>query len=250
MSDFPYRLTVAIGTRGTLGLIVLQVDETIEQDFRRLLPAQDLALYVSRIPSGADLTEDSIAQMERDLPAAAALLPQAPEFDVAGYACTSGTALIGAARVAELVRGACRARSVSTPLTAAGTALRHLGLRRLGIVSPYAAEIADGLRDAFEAMGFAVPRALSFGERTEANVARIDPVSIREAAREIARAGDIDGVFLSCTNLRTLDVIAPLEDELGLPVLSSNLVMAWDMARAAGATDLLRGGGRLLAGRG
>ena len=49
---------------------------------------------------------------------------------------------------------------------------------------------------------------------------------------------------------RTLDVIAPLEDELGLPVLSSNLVMAWDMARAAGATDLLRGGGRLLAGRG
>ena len=36
MSHFPYRLTGPIGSAATLGLIALQVDETIEQDFRRL----------------------------------------------------------------------------------------------------------------------------------------------------------------------------------------------------------------------
>ena len=38
MTGYPYRLTGPIGTR-TLGLIVLQADETIEHDFRRHFPS-------------------------------------------------------------------------------------------------------------------------------------------------------------------------------------------------------------------
>ncbi|MDX1781544.1 MAG: Asp/Glu racemase, partial [Thalassovita sp.] len=87
MTDFPYDLTGPIGSAATLGLIVLQADETIEQDFRRLLPDPKVALYVSRIPCGADLTPDTIAQMECDLPGAARLFPGSASFDVVGYAC-------------------------------------------------------------------------------------------------------------------------------------------------------------------
>ena len=46
MPYLPYRLTGPIGSAATLGLIVLQVDETIEQDFRRLFVAPDVALYI------------------------------------------------------------------------------------------------------------------------------------------------------------------------------------------------------------
>ena len=95
MTHAPYTLTGPIGTKATLGLIVLQVDETIEQDFRRLFRDPAIALYVSRIPSGADLTPETIATMKTTLPDAAALLPPAASFDVVGYACTSGTTLIG-----------------------------------------------------------------------------------------------------------------------------------------------------------
>ena len=38
---------------------------------------------------------------------------------------------------------------------------------------------------------------------------------------------DADGMFISCTNLRTIDVIARLEAELGVPVISSNLATCW-----------------------
>ncbi|KAA9006858.1 maleate cis-trans isomerase family protein [Histidinibacterium aquaticum] len=231
MSRLPYRLTPA--DRPRLGLIVLQADETIEGDFRRLLPPET-ALQVSRIPSGADLTPESIAQMALDLPAAAALFPRGAEYDVVGYGCTSGTTLIGAARAAELVRQGCGARAVCNPLDSALAAFGHLDVRRVGLVSPYGTDIAAALRATFEEQGVAVPEAMSFGEEVEANVARIDPVSIAAAAREIARRGTVDGIFLSCTNLRTLDVIEPLERELGCPVIGSNLALAWDMARAAG----------------
>ena len=232
MAGYAYRLSDITG-QPRLGLIVLQVDETIEQEFRRLLP-QATALHVTRIASGAELNPETIADMEAHLPAAARLLPPAVEFDAVGYACTSGTTLIGADRVASLVDGACRTRAVTDPLTASIAAMRFLGARRIGLVSPYIASVAEPIRAAFVASGFQVPRALSFGEEVEARVARIDPVSVTEAALEVGSGDTVDMVFLSCTNLRTLDAIPEIEAKLGIPVVSSNLALAWDMARRAG----------------
>lgn len=231
MTAFPYDLQEDRLPR--LGLIVLQVDETIEQDFRRLFPAEAARLHVTRVPSGAELTPHTIAAMETALPSAAALLPAAA-FDVVGYACTSGTTLIGAARVRDLVGGAVQTRAVTDPLTAAFAACRELGLSRIGIVSPYVASVAAPIREAFEAAGIAVPATLSFGEEVEARVARIAPASISEAARTLARSSRLDGLFLSCTNLRTLDILASLEAELNLPVISSNQVLGWHMAQLSG----------------
>ena len=245
MTGFPYRLSGAIGTKATLGLIVLQVDETIEQDFRRLFVDPGIALYTSQIRSGAELNPDTIAVMERDLPRAASLLPPAVAFDAVGYACTSGTTLIGAARVAELVRGEARTRSVADPLTAALAAMRALGVSHPAIVSPYVESVAGPIRTAFEAAGFRVPASLSFGEEIESRVARIDPGSIREAALEVGRVSGTDAVFLSCTNLRTLDIIDGLEETLGIPVVSSNLAFGWQMAGLSGAPVAFSAPGRL-----
>jgi maleate isomerase len=230
MSGFPYALQE--DTLPRLGLIVLQVDETIEQDFRHLFSPEVARLHVSRVPSGAELTPDTIATMESALPAAASLLPG--PFDVVGYACTSGATLIGTQRVRELVTAATQTRAVTDPLSAALANCRALGLARIGIVSPYIASVAEPIRTAFEAAGIAVPDTLSFGEEIEARVARIAPASIAEAAYDLARRKSLDGIFLSCTNLRTLDILDPLTQELGLPVLSSNQCLAWHMATLSG----------------
>lgn len=250
MSDaFPYKLTSPIGTTATLGLIVLQVDETIEQDFRRIFDDPAVALYISRIPSGADLTPDTIAQMALDLPRAASLFPPAAQFDCIAYACTSGTTLIGAERVDHLVRGQTNTTAVTNPLTATIAALALSNVKSIGIVSPYIASVATPIKQAFERAGVHVPATLSFGEEREANVARIDPASIRDAALAIGQDPEVDAVFLSCTNLRTLDIIADLERALGKPVLSSNQALAWHMAQSAGVPLRCRDYGRLFDGR-
>ena len=230
MTAFPYDLQEDMLPR--LGLIVLQVDETIEQDFRRLFATDIARVHISRVPSGAELTPESIATMETALPAAASLLPGG--LDVVGYACTSGTTLIGAERVRDLIMGATQCRSVTDPLTAVLAQCDALGLGQIGIVSPYVASVAEPIRAAFEAAGITVAATLSFGEEVEAKVARIAPESIANAARELARHAALDGIFLSCTNLRTLDILDPLAHELGLPVLSSNQCLAWHMASICG----------------
>lgn len=228
----PYALSE--DDRPRLGLIALQVDETIEEDFRRMIPIGQARLHVSRVPSGAELTPATIGAMEQDLPTAAALLPPGAHFAMVAYGCTSGATLIGPDRVVSLVRANANTPAVTDPLTAVLSAVRALGLSRLGIVSPYIASVAMPLRAAFEAHGIRVADMVGFGEEVEARVARISPSSIYGAAVTLAERTDLDGVFLSCTNLRTLDVIPQLETKLGLPVLSSNQVLGWHMATVAG----------------
>lgn len=232
MDRAPYRLSET--TLPRLGLIVLQVDETIEDDMRRLIPWDRARLHITRIPSGADLNTDTIAQMERDLPAAAGLLPQAVDFDAVGYGCTSGATLIGPARVGELVQSRIRTRAVTNPMSAALAAFDAADIRSIGIVSPYVESVSTPLTQAFENAGISVAATLSFGEEVEARVARINPDSIRDATRALGCQSGVDAVFLSCTNLRTLDILDGLAADLDRPVLSSNQVLGWHMMRLAG----------------
>ncbi|MDJ0820442.1 MAG: Asp/Glu racemase [Paracoccaceae bacterium] len=229
-----------------IGLIVLQTDESLERDMRTLLPAS-VNLMVSRIPSGLEVTKSTLAQMEADLPAAAALLPQAQPYAAIGYGCTSGSAVIGPARVRTLVEGAAPVAQVTNPVTALLAACEALGIKRLAILSPYVEAVSKQLRDVLAEEGIASPTFGSFEEAEEEKVVRIAPASITAAATELAGQAEVDAVFLSCTNLRTLDVITPLEETLGLPVLSSNLVLGWHLMRLAGVTPRTGAPGRLMA---
>jgi maleate isomerase len=226
-----------------LGLIVLQADERIEQDFRRLLPDQT-RLFVTRVPSGLDVTPDTLQEMAGQIPSSARLLPGSIDFDAIGYGCTSGAAQIGPGDVAGLVKGAAHTQAVTEPVSALIAACAALGISRLAFLSPYVASVSDRLRDVLRVGGIETPVFGTFDESREATVARITPKSILDAALELSAQGGADGIFLSCTNLDTLDIIAPLEAQSGLPVLSSNLVLAWHMCRLGGAGPI-RASGRL-----
>lgn len=230
----PYSYTMRAPDGPILGLVALQSDQTIEADFRRILPVAT-ELYVSRVPSGAEVTSDSLAEMEGHLAHAASLLPPQVSYDVVGYGCTSGTAQIGAAQIAKQVQAGTQARAVTEPVSALVTACAALQLNKIAILSPYVAEVSDNLRRVLADAGVDTPVFGSFNEAEEARVVRIDSASVYAAAVDLMRDADVDGLFLSCTNLRTLDVIKPLEKVLGVPVLSSNLVMGWHMAGLAGA---------------
>ncbi|MCR8546469.1 Asp/Glu racemase [Salipiger sp. P9] len=240
-APLPYRLGPP---RAALGLIVLQSDETVEADMRRLIPAR-AGLMVSRVPSGAEVTPETLAEMEGHLPQAAALFPPWARFRAVGYACTSGTAQIGAAQVASQIGGAVQTDAVTEPVSALTAACAALGLRRLGLISPYVAPVSERLRAVLAEAGIETPAFASFEVPEEAQVARIGPESLRAAARRVAGGAELDGLFLSCTNLRTLALIPALEAALGLPVLSSNQVLAWHMLRLAGFSAPRRAPGRL-----
>jgi arylmalonate decarboxylase len=57
---------------------------------------------------------------------------------------------------------------------------------------------------------------------------------------------EAEAIFISCTNLATLDVVARIETDLGKPVISSNQPCFWHCLRSLGIRDRFEGYGRLL----
>ena len=222
MTALPSTLDPAVRPR--LGVLVLQADETLEDEFRAALPP-GVSCQVGRVPSAATVSSENLSAMEARLTAAAALFPEGAEYDVVAYACTSATARIGAAQVANRIREGVRTRHVTDPVTALIAGCRARGITRLALVSPYVADVSARLREVLDEAGIATPVFGSFEEAVEARVARIDAGSILEAGRALVRRGPVEGLFLSCTNLRTRGVREALEAELGLPVMSSNSVL-------------------------
>jgi maleate isomerase len=216
-----------------IGLIVLQADQTLERDMRVLLP-KDVEYLVSRIPSGQSVTVDSLQAMDAALTQAASLLPCGVELAAVAYGCTSGTAQIGVGRIASLVQAGVSTPVVTEPVSALIAACRTLKVTRIGLVSPYIASVSDRLRAVLGDAGIDVTRFISFDEPIEEKVVRIPPDVVMQAAVEVGQNSDCDAVFLSCTNLRTLDVIEPIEAQLNKPVLSSNQVLAWHLGELAG----------------
>ena len=231
MITLPYTLEPDDPAVVPMGLIVLQTDETIEHEFRTLFADDKSRLYVSRIPSKAEVNTDTLSQMETDLPATADLLPKTRPYRVVGYGCTSASSVIGSERIEQMVKQTCDVQIVTNPLRAAAACAADHGVSKFALLSPYIEEVNTSLRRAFGEQGILMDVFGTFGEAKEAKVVRISTDSVVKAAVRLGRDSAVDAVFLSCTNLRTLAAIQQIESQIGKPVLSSNQSLAWHMNR-------------------
>jgi len=237
-----------------LGLVTLETDLTIEDELRfffdhaaKGVGTGALSLLHSRIPCDDEVTAENLQKMAGHFANSLALFPTGHQFDVIGYGCTSASLLIGEEAVRNLVTSTIDVPNVTTPITAAKRALHALEARRIGYLAPYISEISQKMCDDFEASGFPVGAAATFGEGRDSVVGRIAPASILSALTALAdsASGDIDAIFVSCTSLKCASIIETAEQRLGIPVISSNSALAWDMARLAGVPVNGTGKGRL-----
>jgi maleate isomerase len=238
MTRLSYKYGAPLGSRANLGVIVLRTDETLEHEFRMMMPADGVALYTTRIPCETEVTPEALGHMEAALAGSAAMLPHSLNYDVIAYACTSAATIIGPQRVAEKVRLGAKTLFVTDPLTAVLAACGILGVQRLGFLSPYVPAVSAKMRERLEEDGRHIASFASFEEESDENIARIDPASIRDAALHVGSRGDCDAVFMSCTNLRAASLIPELEATLGIPVLTSNQALAWHMLSLSGISTL------------
>jgi maleate isomerase len=217
----------------------------MEAEFRQLTNLQGVAVYHARLANDADVTPETLAKMEAELPVAAGLLPDYMDFKALGYGCTSGSTVIGEARVSEILSNAHPGVASTNPLTAAKAALLRLGVERPALLTPYSPDVTEAMQARFEDAGLSVAVVGSFYEQNDITVGRIDPHSILDATLALGRSKDCDGVFVSCTSLRTAGIIEQAETTLNKPVTASNHALAWHMLRLAGIDDRVPGFGRL-----
>lgn len=229
-----------------IGVVVLETDETMETEFRGLFSDPDLAVFHSRIPMQQAVTVDGLKAMEAALPTALDLLPKTAPLGSVGFGCTSAATLIGQDRVAEIAGAIHPGAPMTNPVSAAIAAFQALGVRRIGLVTPYLLEICQAMIDLFAQAGVETTAFGSFERPLDYEVARIAPASILDAVLEIGSSPDADAVFVSCTNLKALGVIEEAEARLGKPVVSSNQAFGWHLAKLAGVEGRLTGPGTLL----
>lgn len=190
-----------------------------------------------------EITPETLPEMEAALPTAVGLLPSAFPMDVIGYACTPGATIIGADNISRIVTRTFPSAKTTDPITAAMAALQHLGMRKTGLVTPYVEDVSAAMIDLLQRNGFEVVNFGSFEQKEDATVARITPDSIYNAVCDIGALDDVEAVFVSCTNLRTFDVIERAERNIGKPVVSSNQALAWHMAELAELKGSINGPG-------
>ncbi|MFK7874439.1 MAG: Asp/Glu racemase [Paracoccaceae bacterium] len=245
VEQLDFQTDAGLGQVARIGLICLQTDQTIEHEMATLLQGDGIARYYARIPNAMEVTPDTLRQMQRDLPKAVALLPAQFGFDTIGYGCTSGATMIGEGRVADIIREIHPDAQVSNPITACKAALAALNIERIALLTPYAPDVTNEMQANLKAAGIAINAVSSFDQSDDFTVARITSASILDAVKSIGAREDCDAVFVSCTSLRALPIIAHAEAHLGKPVVSSNQALAWHLARLAHLTHSPTNSGRL-----
>jgi maleate isomerase len=228
--DYTEQSYVSPGT--AIGLILLQTDEVLENEIRSMLPAAS-TLFHTRVPSGDEVTSETLSRMEAEIPAATRLLPPAGKLGVVAYCCTSGSTVIGEGKVAKAVHSVLPGVKVTNPLTAVKANLRHIGARRIALLTPYEPQVSQAMADHLAGEGFEITRFGSFYEKEEAKVTRISRQSILDAVVAIGTGDHCDAVFASCTNLRTVDLLEEAALAIGKPLISSNSALAWHIAMLA-----------------
>ncbi|WP_321930545.1 maleate cis-trans isomerase family protein [Paraburkholderia guartelaensis] len=240
-----FSLDGGVSHRTAIGLVVLATDHTIEYEWRKLLAIDGVGFYESRIFNSADITPETLGEMDGLIAPGTAVIRPGERLDVVAFGCTSASMVLGEERVIERIREVRPTAACTTPITAARVALETLGTRRIALLTPYVKKINESMRDYLGARGIDVVQMGSFEHSDDNEVARIDAESVRNAILEIGRHDDVEAVFVSCTSLRLADNVAAIERELGKPVTSSNHAMAWHALRLGGVKDSLPQHGRL-----
>lgn len=242
----PFTMDDGVMPRAAIGLIVLATDQTLEHEWRQVFAqVPGVAYFEARLYNSPDINPETLAAMEKDIPAAVQLIVPDVPLQVVAFGCTSGSVVIGEDNIAAQIRSVRPSTATTTPITAAVAGLNALGAQRIALITPYVQSVNDLFATHLARSGLQVTRVATFNHANDNEVARIDRESLRNAVMTAGQHDDVEAVFVSCTSLRMATAISDFEKELGKPVLASNSAMAWHALRLAGVQDRLPSFGRL-----
>jgi maleate isomerase/arylmalonate decarboxylase len=236
--------------RARFGVLVPFTNSNLEPDMVLLRP-HGVSLHVARM-GGYDADALPDADQMHGLGAASLDEPlrllQGVRTDVILYGCTSATLTHGP-EFDRALSARIKEQSGSETVTAAGALVHALGtlqVTRIGFASPYVAAINDMALAFLAATGV---RAVARGEVQEAldntGQGALSPEAVFQLGLS-ADHSDAEAIVLSCTDMRSVEVIARLEEAVGKPVISSNQAMVFQAKQLAGLHEPMAGYGRLL----
>ena len=229
--------------RANLGFIVLSGDLACEHDLFNMTP-EGVGISFTRLKTDDFTTNETLAAHVNQLAEAASRIQPDVKPDVISYCCTSGSIVIGEEEVKrQIAIGAPYTKPMSL-VTGVVSALNAVQAKKIVIGTPYLDEINAREEEFFLSKGFEILRMEGLNLETGIEFGKVTPDFWNKFSLEID-CEDADAVFLSCTGIRSLDIIEKVEAQINKPVITSNQAQMWSALRLAGINDNLKGFGQL-----
>jgi maleate isomerase len=243
-----------------IGQIVPSSNTTMETEIPAMLLARQtirperFTFHSSRMRM-KKVVKEELEAMDRDSDRCALELSDA-RVDVLGYACLVAIMSMGLGyhRQSE-VRLHQRTVENSAPapvVTSAGAlveGLHALGAKRIVVLCPYLKPLTQLGVDYLQAEGFEVLDFIALEIADNLEVGRHDPQRLLDIYKRLDLRGADALVLSACVQMPSLPVIAAVEAQVGIPVVSAAVCTTYMTLKQLGLETIVPDAGSLLSGR-
>ena len=243
-----------------IGQIVPSSNTTMETEIPAMLLARQgirperFTFHSSRMRM-KKVVKEELEAMDRDSDRCALELSDA-RVDVLGYACLVAIMSMGLGyhRQSEqrLHQRTLDNGAEAPVVTSAGAlveGLQALGAKRIVVLCPYLKPLTQLVVDYLGAEGFEVRDHIALEIPDNLEVGRHDPRKLTEIYKRLDRTGADAIVLSACVQMPSLPVIAQVEAEAGIPVVSAAVCTTYSMLKRLNLDTVVPEAGALLSGK-
>ncbi len=233
-----------IGSKARIGLLIPSTNVIAEAEFYAMAP-RGVTFHFGRLEHRSALGLKRYENMLKELPQEVEKLRSAAVKLIA-FTCTTGSLYGGKGYNRWIERQIEEIAHVSATSTSSAVleALQSVRAKKVGVLTPYSAEVNDMEKKFLEEHGFVVPSIRTLDTRGRRH-SDIEEELLLDQVKEFGER-DFDVIFLSCTGLPTVTVLEKIEAAVRKPVISSNQATMWKIKRMAGLAEPIEGFGSLL----
>ena len=214
------------------GLITLTNDPSAEIDFHKMIASfDDIRLSTHRVYSPQYSNMAALLGVKQDIADSAAALMPDDDLDVIAFACTSAAMVVGSDVISEQIQIHKPNCKVTDPMASVLSAFLALNVKRIALLTPYIGEVNVNLAEYLENQGIEIANKGFFRIYDDDQRNRVGEDYYFRAARMLTKGTDCDALFITCTALSTAPIISAIENKIGVPVITSNQAMVWNVMR-------------------
>jgi maleate isomerase len=233
------------GDRARIGMLLPSVNRAAEPQITEMLP-RGVSLHTTRLRLRAS-DDAAINEMVSDVERGAAMLADA-DVDLIVFHCTAASMFAPGFDdgIIERIENATGKNATSTSKGCL-EAFELFGAKNITLTTPYTQETND--REVAYLASHNVKVLSETGAGIGGDGAAMLVIEPEEWRRRVNAQDEPDSqaAFISCTAIRAVEAIEPIEADIDKPVITSNQAMLWHALRKLGIDDRPQGFGRLMA---
>ncbi len=222
-----------------IALIIPHTDITLETDLQNCL-SENMILHTHRIwlDEVGEIAEKRM--IDKALPEGIKFLKGNTEYDGVVFGCTSASVVYGQEGLVRL-ENMLKSEFSCPSISAFGAVLECLNETseknkveiedlRLGLITPYTEDVNAFMIKSMREFGLNVSFSLGIGLSDDRDISKVKPSQIIDYVSEnaVMLKQNCDIIFISCTNLRAMEIKADVERLLGIQTITSNYsIVSW-----------------------